>query len=81
MQMFDYSAPAELFHALRAGKGAPLGFHRFETSAEAIKYAVEELSPGVLHGAILEVAEQRFSGQDIRGLYDHKAFPLHRRDG
>jgi hypothetical protein len=81
MEMFDHTAPAELFHALRAGRGAPLGFHRFETSAEGIKYAVEELSSVILYGAILEVAEQRFSGHHIRELYNDKAFPLHRRDG
>lgn len=80
MDLFDYKAPAELFYPLRMGKRSPLGFHRFDTSADAIKYALEELSPVMLQGAILEVADERFDSSLIRELYESGSFPLERSD-
>lgn len=79
MMVFDYMAPAQLYHPLRLGRQAPLGFHRFDTSAQAIKFAVEELTPIMLRGATLEVADDRLDGAGIRELYDDGAFPLDRR--
>lgn len=76
--MFDYTVPAQLYYPVRAGKWAPLSFDRFETSAEAIKYAVEQLTPVMLHGAVLEIEEDRFGSGDIRQLYEAQSFPLDR---
>lgn len=78
MDRFDFQAPAELFHPLKMGKRSPLSFHRFDTSAEAIKFAVEELSPVALQGAVLEVADDRLDSSTIRELYDSGDFPLTR---
>ena len=40
---FDYGAPAELFIAKRkGGLRQTLGYRRFATAAEAIRFAVEE---------------------------------------
>ena len=78
MENFDYMAPAELFTANHRSKRAALKYHRFETSAEAIRYAMEGLSPDQLHGTVLEVGETRFDAEAIRELYGNVEFPLKR---
>lgn len=80
MDDFDFQAPAELFHPLRLGRNAPLGFHRFESSAEAIKYACERLTPAMLQGAILEMGDERYEPAVIGELYRSARFPLQRAE-
>ena len=53
-------------------------YRRFSTGAEAIKFAIEELSPVLLAGTILQVGEQRFDQSGIRGLYESSDYPLQR---
>jgi len=80
MDGFDYSAPAELFPT-RSRKGSrPMAYRRFAKAAEAIRFAIEELSPTHLLGAHLEVEEARFDRDGIRRLYDSEDYPLARRD-
>jgi hypothetical protein len=79
MARFDYDAPAELFPS-RSHKGnRPAGYRRFDRAAEAIRFAVEEMPPTLLVGAILEVDEERFDGDAIRKLYDSVDYPLERK--
>ncbi len=55
-------------------------YRRFESGAEAVRFAIEELPSDVLFGTVLEVNEQRFDAAQIRKLYDSKDYPLQRRD-
>jgi hypothetical protein len=79
MDGFDFKAPAELFAS--PGKGAsrrPMEYRRFRTSAEAVRYAIEDLPEPMLRGAVLEVNGERFDGDQIRALYNSSDFPLAR---
>jgi hypothetical protein len=75
---FDYNAPAELYPSrIKKGRGR-VTYKRFNTAAEALRFAIEEIPPAVLLGAYLEVEEARFGVQEIRFLYDSAGYPLKR---
>lgn len=81
MSGFDYSARAELYPARGRGmRRQAVSFKRFETAADAIRYAMEELEPQLLIGAVLEVDEERFDGNAIRNLYSSTDYPLKRAE-
>src|SRR6476660_9005948 len=76
---FDYGAPAELFMAKRkGGTRQPLGYRRFGTAAEAIRFAVEDFPALRTLGAWLQVGDQRYDVDDIQRLYESAEFPLKR---
>ena len=78
---FDYDAPAELFMAKRKGSTRkPLGYRRFASAAEAIRFAVEEFPAVHTLGAWLQVGDERFDSDDIQRLYENDEYPLRRRD-
>ena len=80
MAAFDFGALAELYPCKgRGGTRSPVTYHRFETAAEAIRFAIEDLPPMLLNGAILEIDEERYHKDQIRAFYDRKDFPLARR--
>jgi hypothetical protein len=76
---FDYGAPAELFPTRSRKGNRPMGYRRFAKASEAIRFAIEELSPDLLVGAYLEVEDGRFDSDGIRRLYEHAEYPLVRR--
>jgi hypothetical protein len=79
MNDFNFAAQAELFPTRsRLSKRQPVSYKRFDTAAEAIRYAIEDLPPDLLVGAYLEVDEERFDAQGIRALYEQPAYPLPR---
>jgi len=77
---FDYDTPAELFMAKRKGGARqPLGYRRFATAAEAIRFAVEEFPAMRTLGAWMQVGDDRFDSDDIHRLYESSDYPLRRR--
>ena len=76
---FDYNAPAELFMAKRkGGTRQPLGYRRFATAAEAIRFAIEDHPTVRTLGAWMQVGDERFDGDEIQRLYDDGEYPLPR---
>ena len=76
---FDYTASAELFPSRGKMNSGGITYKRFSTTAEALRFAVEELPPRGLIGAYLEVDEVRYGFQEMRSLYENAAYPLKRR--
>jgi hypothetical protein len=51
MSGFNYRAPAELYPSrIKKGRGR-ITYRRFNTAAEALRFAMEEIPPAVLLGA------------------------------
>jgi hypothetical protein len=77
---FDYNAPAELYPSrIKKGRGR-VTYKRFDTAAEALQFAIEQIPSAVLLGAYLEVDEARFGVQEMRVLYDSVGYPLKRAE-
>lgn len=77
--MFDYSAGAELYPQRSRGRPRQIAYRRFESAAQALKFAMEDLPPTLLAGTFLEVNEERLGAKQIRELYEDDGFPLARR--
>src|SRR5262249_56773309 len=70
-------AIAELFIAKRkGGSRQQLGYRRFATAAEAIRFAVEEFPAVRALGARMQVGDKRYDGDGIQRLYDSDKYPL-----
>jgi hypothetical protein len=79
-ELFDYDMSAELFSCrVSKGRRQPLAYRRFARAAEAIRFAIEDLSSQALVGAYLEVNESRYERADIHRLYAGSRYPLRRR--
>jgi hypothetical protein len=78
MPTFDYNAPADLFPSRSKRGNRPVGYRRFATAADAIRFAIEEMPIEFLLGTVLEVEDERVDGVRIRELYDSAAYPLRR---
>jgi len=77
---FDFRDTAELYTCVtRRGGRQAMVYRRFDTSAKAIRYSMEELSASRLSGTVLEVDGARYRHTEIRKLYDSSAYPLPRR--
>lgn len=81
MDQFDYAEPAEVFASRDgAARRGPVIYRRFDSAADAIQYAMEELSPEFASGTFLEAGDLRLCYAQIKSLYEDSAFPLSRHD-
>ncbi len=77
---FDYCLPAELFMAKgKGGSRQRLGYRRFATAAEAIRFVVEDFPAIRTLGAWMQVGDERFDSEDIHRLYERDDYPLPRQ--
>ena len=52
---FDYNAPAELFPLRNKRVATHARYRRFDTAAEAVRFAIEDVPAPALNGAYLEL--------------------------
>src|SRR5262249_49888102 len=79
---FDYAAAAELFLAKRSvgARAGGVGYRRFSSAAEPIRFAMEGLPASRLLGVFMQVGDTRFDAEGIRLLYEHQDYPLERSE-
>jgi len=75
---FDYDAPAELYPGRNRKSAKKVTYRRFQTAADAIRFAVEELPELLLIGSCIEIDERRLNYKDIQALYASEQYPLKR---
>lgn len=75
----DFNTPAELYSGRNSGmrRSSGLRYRRFDTLAEAVKFAVEQI-PAQLDFATIDAGEASFRAAEIRRLYSSAEFPLPR---
>lgn len=79
MTRFNYAGSAGLYPGnATAGRRGPR-YRRFETAADALRFAVEDMRDTQQRGSLLEMDEARFDHNQIRALYDAPEYPLLRR--
>lgn len=79
MTDFNYDMPGE-FYSRKTQSMRPSGltYQRFETVAEAIRFAIEDLPSAALGGCMLEADGERFGAKELRALYASPRYPLRR---
>jgi hypothetical protein len=79
MSKINWSASAEIFSNGTARKHRqPIAYRRFNSGAEAVRFAMEELPEAARVGVVLEADEDRFDHRDIQALYNSPDYPLPR---
>ena len=79
MEKFAYDAPAEIYSSQGFGaRKRPVTYRRFPSSAEAIRFTIEQLPQIMQRGTVMEVGDDRFEFAAIRALYDSEHYPLSR---
>jgi hypothetical protein len=79
MSLSEFNEPAELYSGktYRSGRSSGLKYRRFESLAEAVKFAVEQI-PGQLNFATIDAGGTSYRAAEIRSLYGSDEFPLPR---
>lgn len=79
MTKFDYASGAGLYAGKTIRGSRCPRYRRFETVAEALRFAIEDMPGSQQRGLVLEVDEARFDHRQIRILYEAPDYPLPRR--
>lgn len=74
----DYTVSAELYSSGTARLAPARRYMRFQSMAEALRYAIERLPSSQLTTLTIEAGDARYNGKAIRALYDAPAYPLPR---
>lgn len=78
MSSMNWATPADLYSgATLRPRGSR--YKRFPSAAEAVRFAVEELSPTALRSTAIESDDKRHEGGAIRMLYYSEDYPLRRQ--
>ncbi|MGH6874401.1 MAG: hypothetical protein ACREDW_05260 [Aestuariivirgaceae bacterium] len=80
MAQFNFDSPGEVYcHKKRGtGSGRGLTYRRFETGAEALRFAIEHVPPSDLSTCTVEVDGERFGAADLMILYESGQYPFTR---
>ena len=80
MENFNYDEPADVFVGGGYVKNRrQLGYRRFPTGAEAVRFVMELQGAEKLADTVLESDDARFPADAIRVLYESADYPLTRR--
>lgn len=69
----DLSAPAEMYTGRQSAEGRARPYRRFESLAEAVRYAVER-QPAALVCTAIETEGARLQNKQITAVYDSAAY-------
>ncbi len=79
MKSVDYHAAAGLYPCKTVRRTSRLRYKRFDSVAEALRFAIEDMPSSMLRGCVLEIDEDRFDGLQMQKLYEAEGYPLLRR--
>jgi hypothetical protein len=79
MTNFNYEMPGEFYSRKKQGmRPTGLTYQRFDTVAEAIRFAMEDLPSEAFASCMLEAAGERFGARELKELYASPRYPLER---
>ena len=79
MTRFNYRLPGEIFIPKSSGmRRRGLDYRRFETAAEAVRFAVETLPATALTACTVETDGKRLGSRELKALYADTRYPLAR---
>lgn len=79
MTTLNFHSPARLYLGPNRETALSQGAKSFRSAAEAIRFAIEEAAPVSLHGALLVVGNDAWSGPQIKIQYTSARYPLKRK--
>ena len=80
MTRFDYRLPGEIFVPKFSGmRRSGLTYRRFETAAEAVRFAIETLPATALTACTVETDGKRLGSRELKALYADARYPLARK--
>ena len=81
MAQFDYTGEAELFAPKnRSTRRQQPSYRRFVRAAEAVRAAIEETPPSLIHSTYLVARGERYDSHAIRRLYENAHYPFKRSE-